>query len=202
MLAASQRHPDLVCQLVPTSTSYRIDNVLKRMIGDGYLGEVLSVELQRLQTRFADFGGDLDWRHDRQFSGYNILNIGSSYESMLRWLGRGNRVMAMSKVHVPYRRNASGEPTSVTIPGHVDILYELTNGAQVHMRASETTGLSTGNQTWIYGSEGTIYVDRRQTSSPDAAATLSFPKSPTLRGIRPTPALRRSSSMRFEASKR
>ena len=162
MLAASQRHPDLVCQLVPTSTSYRIDNVLKRMIGDGYLGEVLSVELQRLQTRFADFGGDLDWRHDRQFSGYNILNIGSSYESMLRWLGRGNRVMAMSKVHVPYRRNASGEPTSVTIPGHVDILYELTNGAQVHMRASETTGLSTGNQTWIYGSEGTIYVDRRQ----------------------------------------
>ena len=162
MLAASQRHPDLVCQLVPTSTSYRIDNVLKRMIGDGYLGEVLSVELQRLQTRFADFGGDLDWRHDRQFSGYNILNIGSSYESMLRWLGRGNRVMAMSKVHVPYRRNASGEPTSVTIPGHVDILYELTNGAQVHMRASETTGLSTGNQTWIYGSEGTIHVDRRQ----------------------------------------
>ena len=162
MLAASQRHPDLVCQLVPTSTSYHIDNVLKRMIGDGYLGEVLSVELQRLQTRFADFGGDLDWRHDRQFSGYNILNIGSSYESMLRWLGRGNRVMAMSKVHVPYRRNASGEPTSVTIPGHVDILYELTNGAQVHMRASETTGLSTGNQTWIYGSEGTIHVDRRQ----------------------------------------
>ena len=162
MLAASQRHPDLVCQLVPTSTSYRIDNVLKRMIREGYLGEVLSVELQRLQTRFADFGGDLDWRHDRGFSGYNILNIGSSYESMLRWLGRGNRIMAMSRVYVPYRRNARGEPTSVTIPDHVDILYELTNGAQVHMRASETTGLSTGNQTWIHGSEGTIYVDRSQ----------------------------------------
>ncbi len=161
MLAASQRHPDLVCQLVPTSTSYRIDNVLKRMIGDGYLGEVLSVELQRLQTGFADFGGDLDWRHDRGFSGYNILNIGSSYESMLRWLGRGNRVMAMSKVHVPYRRNASGEPTAVTLPDHVDILYELANGAHVHMRASETTGLSTGSHTWIHGSEGTIHVDRR-----------------------------------------
>ena len=81
---------------------------------------------------------------------------------MLRWPGRGNRVMAMSKVHVPFRRNASGEPASVTIPDHVDNLYELTNGAQVHMRASETTGLSTGNQTWMYGSEGTIYVDRRQ----------------------------------------
>ena len=162
MLEASLRHPDLVCQLVPTSQSYRIDNVLKRMIGDGYLGEVLSVEIQRLQTRFPALDGDLDWRHDQEFSGFNTLNIGASYEAMMRWLGRTTRVMAMSKVHVPFRRDASGELTSVTIPDHVDILSELANGAQLHMRASETTGLSTGNQTWIHGTEGTIYVDRRQ----------------------------------------
>ncbi len=162
MLEASLRHPDLVCQLVPTSQSYRIDNVLKRMIGDGYLGEILSVEVQRLQSRFRQVDGDLDWRHDERYSGLNTLNIGSSYESTARWLGWGNRVMALSKIHVPFRRNARGELTPVTIPDHVDILYELANGAQVHMRASETTGLSTGNQTWIHGSEGTIYVDRRQ----------------------------------------
>ena len=162
MLEASLRHPELVSQLVPTSMSYRIDNVLKRMIGDGYLGEILSVEAQRLQTRFPQVDGDLDWRHDEELSGYNTLNIGSSYEAMMHWLGWGNRIMAMSKVHVPFRRNARGELTPVTIPDHVDILYELANGAQVHMRASETTGLSTGSQTWIYGSEGTIHVDRRQ----------------------------------------
>ena len=162
MLAASRRHPNLVCQLVPTSQTYRIDSVLKRMIGDGFVGEILSVELQRLSTRFANFGGDLDWRHDPQFSGVNILSIGASYEAMMRWLGQGSRVMAMSKVHVPYRLAANGQTSAVTLPDHVDILYELANGAQVHMRASETTGLSTGNQTWIYGSEGTIHVDRRQ----------------------------------------
>jgi predicted dehydrogenase len=108
-------------------------------------------------------GGDLHWRHDWALSGYNTLNIGASYESMMRWLGRGNRVMAMSKIHVPYRRNAKGDLTSATLPDHVDILYELANGAQVHMRMSATTGLSTGNQLWIYGSEGTIYVDQQQT---------------------------------------
>jgi predicted dehydrogenase len=162
MLEASLQHPDLVCQLVPTSMSYRIDNVLKRMIGDGYLGEILSVELQRLQTRFPVVEGELDWRHDERFSGYNILNIGASYEAMMRWLGQGNRVMAMSKTHVPFRRNDAGELASVSIPDHVDVLFELANGAQVHMRASETTGLSTGSETWIHGSEGTIYVDRRQ----------------------------------------
>ncbi|MCH8225327.1 MAG: Gfo/Idh/MocA family oxidoreductase [Chloroflexi bacterium] len=159
MLAASRSHPDLVCQLTPTSTTYRIDNVLQQMIEDGYLGEVLSVEVQALQTGFADFDSPMHWRQDRELSGYNTLNIGASYESMMRWLGRGNRVMAMSKIHVPYRRNQHGDLTSVTIPDHVDILYELANGAQVHMRMSATTGLSAGNQIWMYGTEGTIHVD-------------------------------------------
>ena len=168
MLEASLRHPEMVSQLVPTSTSYRIDNVIKRLIGEGYLGEVLSVEIQRLQTGgrtgpggFADTDGDLSWRHERRFSGMNSLNIGSTKESMMRWLGRGTRVMAMSKVHVPYRYNNRRQLTSVTIPDHVDIMYELMNGAQVHMRFSASTGLSSGNQTWIYGTEGTLHVDER-----------------------------------------
>jgi len=162
MLAAAQGHPDLVCQLTPTSTSYKIDNLLKKLIAEGYLGEVLSVEVQALQNRFAELGGDLHWCHDWRMSGYNTLNIGASYESMMRWLGRGNRVMAMSKVHVPYRRGVKGDMVSVFIPDHVNILYELANGAQVHMRMSATTGLSTGNQIWIYGTEGTIHVDQQQ----------------------------------------
>lgn len=162
MLDASRRHPELVCQLVPTSTSYIVDNVLKELVDAGYVGEVLSVEVQRLGRAFPDFEGDLDWRHDQEFSGLNALNLGSTYESMMRWLGRGNRVLAMASLHVPYRRAATGELRSVAIPDHFDILYQLANGAQVHMRMSETTGLSGGNQTWIHGSEGTIHVDSRQ----------------------------------------
>jgi predicted dehydrogenase len=162
MLAASRSHPHLVCQLTPTSTTYKIDKVLQRLIGEGFLGELLSVEVQALQNRFADRGGELHWRHDWELSGYNTLNIGAAYESMMRWVGRGNRVMAMAKVHVPYRRNVRGALTSVRIPDHADILYELANGAQVHMRMSATTGLSTGNQIWFYGTEGTIHVDQHQ----------------------------------------
>ena len=162
MLEASRRHPHLVCQLTPTSTTYKIDRVLQRLIREGFLGELLSVEVQALQNRFADLGGDLHWRHSRELSGYNTLNIGAAYESMMRWVGRGNRVMAMSKVHVPYRRDERGALVSVGIPDHIDILYELANSAQVHMRMSATTGLSTGNQSWFYGTEGTIYVDQQQ----------------------------------------
>jgi predicted dehydrogenase len=162
MLEASRSNSHLVCQLTPTSTTYKIDRVLQRLIREGFLGELLSVEVQALQNRFADLGGDLHWRHNRELSGYNTLNIGASYESMMRWVGRGNRVMAMGKTHVPYRRYDRGALVSVGIPDHVDILYELANGAQVHMRMSATTGLSTGNQIWFYGTEGTIYVDQQQ----------------------------------------
>ena len=162
MLEASRTHPDLVCQLTPTSTTYKIDRIIQRLVREGFLGELLSVEVQALQNRFADFGGDLHWRHDRELSGYNTLNIGAAYESMMRWFGRGTNVMAMSKIHVPYRRNSKGELVSVSIPDHVDILYELANNAQVHMRMSATTGHSTGNQMWFYGTEGTIYIDQQQ----------------------------------------
>jgi predicted dehydrogenase len=159
MLAASQRHPNLICQLVPSSSGYSIDNALRELIAGDLLGEVLSVEVQRLQRGFADFGGELDWRHNPEFSGYNVLNVGAIYESMMRWLGPGNRVMAMTRVHIPTRRDEQGAERAATIPDHVEVLYELANGAPVHMKFSETTGLARGNDTWIFGSEGTIHVD-------------------------------------------
>jgi predicted dehydrogenase len=162
MLAASQRRPNQVCQLVPTSGSYRIDRALQRLLTERYVGDVLSVEVEMLQRGFADFDAELDWRHDPEFSGVNTLNVGGTYESMMRWLGPGNRVMAMTRVQIPTRRDEQGQRRSTTIPDHVEVLYELANGAPVHMKFSETTGLSRGNEIWIFGSEGTIFVDNEQ----------------------------------------
>lgn len=162
MLAASRRHPNLVCQLVPTSGSYRIDRAIQGLLANGGIGEVLSVEVQMLQRGFADFGGELDWRHDPEFSGINVLNVGGTYESVMRWLGPGTRVFGVTRVQIPTRRDAAGAQRRASIPDHVEVLYELGNGAPVHMKFSETTGLSRGNDIWIFGTEGTIHVDNAQ----------------------------------------
>jgi predicted dehydrogenase len=162
MLAASQRHSDLVTMLVPSSSGYSIDRAMMSLLGGDLLGEILSVEVQRLQRGFADFGGELDWRHSWEFSGYNVLNVGAIYELMMRWLGPGNRVRGITRVHVQTRRDEQGNEHPARIPDHVEVLYELANGAPVHMKFSETTGLSRGNDTWIFGSEGTIHVDHLQ----------------------------------------
>jgi predicted dehydrogenase len=162
MLAASERHSNLVCQLAPSSGTYRIDRALQSLLAGGEVGDVLSVEVQMLQRGFANFGGELDWRHNPEFSGINVLNVGGTYESVMRWLGPGNSVMAKTRVHVPTRRDEEGAERPATIPDHVEVLYELGNGAPVHMKFSETTGLSRGNDIWIFGSEGTIHVDSQQ----------------------------------------
>jgi predicted dehydrogenase len=162
MLAASQRHSNLVCQLVPSSSGYSIDRALQSLLASDLLGEILSVEVKRLQRGFANFGGPLDWRHNAELSGINVLNVGAIYELMMRWLGPGNRVMAMTRVQIPTRRDDEGVEHAATIPDHVEVLYELPNGAPVHMTFSETTGLSRGNDTWIFGSEGTIHFDDAQ----------------------------------------
>ena len=162
MLAASQRHSNLVCQLVPSSGTYKIDRALQDLLADGRVGDVLSVDVQMLQRGFASFGGDMDWRHDPELSGINVLNVGGTYESVMRWLGPGNRVIAKTRVQIPTRRDERGATRKATIPDHVEVLYELGDGAPVHMKFSETTGLSRGNEIWIYGSEGTIRVDESQ----------------------------------------
>jgi predicted dehydrogenase len=162
MLAASKRHSNLVCQLVPTSQSYRIDRAIQGLLANNGIGDVLSVEAQMLQRGFANFNGELDWRHDARYSGINVLNVGGTYETMMRWLGPGNRVVGKTRIQIPKRRDEKGAEHAASIPDHVEVLYELRNGAPVHMRFSETTGLSRGNDIWIHGSEGTIRVDNEQ----------------------------------------
>jgi predicted dehydrogenase len=73
MLAASRSRPQLVCQLTPTSTTYRIDRVLQRLIGEGFLGELLSVEIGPAKP-LCRSGGELHWRHDWELSGTTLIS--------------------------------------------------------------------------------------------------------------------------------
>lgn len=159
MLDASREKPELVAQIVPSPMTFRVDDLIKKQINGGYLGDLLSVEIQVLGPDFVEIGGPLHWRHNRDLSGYNILSLGIWYEAMIRWAGRATKVMAMTKVNASYRIDDNGDRVGITIPDHVDVLCELANGAQAHIRVSATTGLSPGNDIWLYGSEGTLHLD-------------------------------------------
>src|SRR5499426_4040705 len=121
MLEASRRAPHLVAQLVPAPHTLEVDGTLQTLVAEGYAGEVLAFEVHATQqARFADPGEPLHWRQDVALSGHNALNMGIWYEAMMRWLGPARRVMAMTRVNVSRRRDASGAWREVKGPEHGD----------------------------------------------------------------------------------
>jgi len=159
MLDAARRVPHLVAQLVPAPHTLEVDATLQRLLAEGYAGEVLAVELQAAQGRFVDSEEPLHWRHDASLSGLNVLNMGIWYEAMMRWLGPARRVMAMTKVTVPRRRDASGAWHDVRVPDHVDVLATLQGGAVAHLRFSAVAALAPPSEAWIFGSDGTLRLE-------------------------------------------
>ncbi|HET7343946.1 MAG TPA: Gfo/Idh/MocA family oxidoreductase [Methylomirabilota bacterium] len=160
MLDASRQAPTVVAQLVPAPHTLEVDSTLTSLIADGWLGEVLAVEVQAVQQpRFPDPAEPLHWRQDVALSGHNILNMGIWYEAMSRWLGPARRVMALGKVAVARRKDAGGTLRDVRVPDHVEILATLARGAVARMRFSAITALGPGNEAWIYGSDGTLRLE-------------------------------------------
>jgi predicted dehydrogenase len=160
MLEASRRAPSLVTQLVPSPPTLEVDETLTRLIGEGYIGEVLAVELSATQNaRFVDREEPLHWRHDVALSGHNVMNMGIWYEAMMRWLGPVRRVMAMGKVAVPQRRDERGTLQDVKVPDHIEILATLRDGAVARLRFSSIAALGPPSEVWIFGSDGTLRLE-------------------------------------------
>jgi predicted dehydrogenase len=160
MLAAARAKPNLVTQLVPGPPTLELDGTIARLVTEGYVGEVLSVELSATQqARFADQGEAMHWRQNIALSGNNVLNMGIWYETMMRWVGAATHVMAKTKIAVARRKDESGAWQDVKVPDHVDILATLRTGGVAHLRFSSLTAFGPPAEAWIFGSEGTLRIE-------------------------------------------
>ena len=156
MLDAARACPHLVAQVVPSPFTLRVDAMVQGLIGAGYLGDLLAVEVRDARG-FLDFEAPLHWRQDSDLSGLNVMNLGIWYEALLRWVGEATRVMAMGKCFVRMRRDpATGRLRAVRIPEHLDVLADLACGAQAHIGLSQAAGLSGPREALLYGSRGTL----------------------------------------------
>ena len=90
MHAAAQANPHLVVQIVPSPMTLRVDATLKRLLAEGYLGDLLAIEV-RVGGDFLDADAPLHWRQDFDLSGFNIMSMGIWYEAVLRWFGEATR---------------------------------------------------------------------------------------------------------------
>ena len=164
MLNASKKSPHLIAQIVPAPITFKVDSTIKRIIQEDVLGDILSVDLSA-HNDASNNGGFLDeaalffWRDNRDLSGYNIMQMGIWYETLMRWLGPAKSVISITKINVKKRKNENNDQEYISIPDHVEILSELYIGAIAHMRFSSVTGLAPDDKVWIFGSKGTLMLD-------------------------------------------
>jgi predicted dehydrogenase len=155
MWNASRARPHLVAQVVPAPLSFPVDKTVQRLLADGYLGELLGINVRASQG-FLNPDSPLHWRQDFDLSGFNIMSLGIWYETVMRWVGDAIRVTAMGKTYVTTRRDEDGQMRAVRVPEHIDVLSDMACGAQLHVQVSSVTGLAPTAETWLFGSRATL----------------------------------------------
>ena len=155
MREVSRQQTHLIAQIVPSPMTLRVDNTIKRLIAEGYIGDVLAIEA-RAGGAFLDSEAPLQWRQDFDLSGLNIMSMGIWYEALIRWVGEATRIMAMGKTFVKMRPDAEGVMRSVRIPEHIDVVGDLACGAQLHLQVSNVAGLAGAPEVYVFGSNGTL----------------------------------------------
>lgn len=157
MLAASQRHPELVAQIVPSPFGLKAHRVIQRLIAEGYLGTLREVVVIGTNDAFADAHTPLHWRQVAELSGVNMLTLGILHETVSRWVPDPVRLYAQASAFTAERIDtASGLVRRVGTPDSVQVLTELPNGARGIYHFSGVTRFGPGSQIHLYGSEGTL----------------------------------------------
>lgn len=160
MLAAAEAHPGQVAMLCPPPAGMRGDRLIRKLIAEGYLGDLLEVHATGLAAGNADPAAPLHWRQNFELQGYNTLTLGMWIEVIHRWVGPHARLAALLKTHTPYRADPeTGRPVEVRIAESVSISAELECGAIGHYAFSGVARHAPHNTLQLYGSQGTLRYD-------------------------------------------
>lgn len=156
MAQAAQNRPDLVAQVVPAPFTLGVDRTVQRLLGEGFLGRLLSIEVRVADGRFLDPASELTWRQDADLSGLNVMSLGIWYESVMRWVGEATSVMAKGRVFAMHRPDATGRLHTVRVPEHIVVMADMACGAQATFTVSAVTGLMKSSEIVLCGTEGTL----------------------------------------------
>ena len=132
MLAAAQRHPQLVAQIVPSPLSLAFDATVMDLLASGALGALREIHLTCTNAAAAQAHTPMNFRFDYERSGKNCMFMGIYYEIALRWLGRQPQwVQADAAIFTPQRRDEVGALKPVLVPESLTIAGRYADGARL-----------------------------------------------------------------------
>ncbi|MEO9253994.1 MAG: Gfo/Idh/MocA family oxidoreductase, partial [Tepidiformaceae bacterium] len=168
MLAAHERHPELVAQLVPAPFDFRFGPTITRLINEGALGDIQQITVTALNGSSLNPATPIHWRQRREYSGRNVGMLGIYAEVIQRWMGDTTRVVSDGVVTTATRPDAqTGEPTKVDVPDSFGVLARMANGATASYLISGVAAGAPANGIVVFGSKATIRW------SPGESATMA-----------------------------
>lgn len=133
---------------------------IRELIASGFIGEVRHVNIVNISATWGDPASRPldDWWSLETMGGGRLGANGSHQFDLLRfWLGEVGAVSGQVATVVPQRFDkATGEPWMATADDLVHFSAEMQNGALATVFLSGVARHNIGNQTQIFGSEGTI----------------------------------------------
>ena len=133
---------------------------LKELIEEGYVGEVVSVQLTQIGDGILSRGSDRTWQADSTL-GANTLTIsfGHVIDALCMCLGEFTDVSALVTTQVPqWHETDTDKMVDVTSPDNVMVTGKLANGAVVSVYVSSVPWLGSGYRLEVYGRDGTLIM--------------------------------------------
>ena len=157
MLAAAEKHPDLVSMLCSTPRLDVVDKTIQKILQEGALGDIRLFRVQHLADSSLDADEPMHWRMDKEASGNQISTLGQYIEIIDRWFEPAVSVTAWGKVFTDRRKDPdTGAMMPAEIPETVTATGELKNGAHFVYNFSAVAPCSEGEKVEIYGTKGAL----------------------------------------------
>ena len=154
---ARAQETGLVAQVCPSPMGMVGDWVMRRLVREGYLGEIYNVYTRSFNGGYCNPDEPLHWRQVDRCSGLNALNMGILVEVIHRWFGYMKTVSAQAETFIKTRPLPGGEGTgAVERPDTVNVFGRMENGATAAFLFSGVARFGTDSRVEAYGSEGTL----------------------------------------------
>ena len=130
---------------------------LRELVAEGYVGEVLSVDMTAFQPDILKWGAIRPWMADRT-KGANTLTIatGHATDALCFCVGEFQELTARVTTRVTSWKTDANGTVEVTSPDNILIHGSLGNGAVVSVHVAHQPWSVSGSRIEIYGREGTL----------------------------------------------
>ncbi|GIV77716.1 Gfo/Idh/MocA family oxidoreductase [Litorilinea aerophila] len=162
MLAAAQAAPDQMAILDHELRFHPLRAQLRRLVRNGYVGNVLTVNMDWRYPYRLDPATPFSWHHDATRGGGMLAALGSHLLDLARWIfGRIEAISARLQIGHYYRTDpATNTPQQVTADDHAELWLRFHSGAQGTLVVTGLDPEHRGMALEVVGTDGALRLDR------------------------------------------